>query len=114
MKHYKRLISFLSQQKITYVLQKKFQQPSVYAYPWGVDRQPSVKVNVDITRFIAQGDKVYLDANWEVMQLGTHKRKAKLFSTTVPTSSDAASIVDAMNRAFGQLEEDVARGVKGL
>jgi len=57
---------------------------------------------------------VYLDANWEVMKLSTHKLKAKLFSTTVATNSDAASIVDAMNRAFGQLEEDVARGVKEL
>lgn len=100
-----RLISFL---------QKKFNQPSVYAYPWGVGRQPSVKVKVDITRFIAQGDKVYLDSNWEVVQMRTKKRTAKLFSTSVATGSDASSIVDAMNRAFAQLEEDVARGVKGL
>ena len=100
-----RLISFL---------QKKFQQPSVYAYPWGVDRQPSLIVNVDITRFIAQGDKVYLDANWEVMKVSTHKRTAKLFSTAVSTHSDAASIVNAMDRAFGQLEEDVARGLNKL
>lgn len=100
-----RLISFL---------QKKFQQPRIYAYPWGVDKQPSMKVNVDITRFIAQGDKVYLDARWEVMSVRTDKRKAKLFSTSVTTGNDAASIVDAMNRAFGQLEEDVARGVQGL
>lgn len=95
-------------------LQKKFNQPSVYAYPWGVDRQPSVKVKVVITRFIAQGDKVYLDANWEVMNMRTKKRTAMLFSTSVVTESDAASIVDAMNRAFGQLEEDVAKGLKRL
>lgn len=98
-----RLISFL---------QKKFQQPRVYAYPWGVDKQPSVKVNVDITRFIAQGDKVYLDARWEVINVRTDKRKAKLFSSSVATGRDAASIVDAMNRAFAQLEEDVAKGVQ--
>jgi len=49
-----------------------------------------------------------------VMKAGTHKRTAKLFSTEVSTHSDAASIVDAMDRAFGQLEEDVARGIKGL
>ena len=101
-------------QRLISFLQKKFKQPSVYAYPWGIDRQPSVKVNVVITRFIAQGDKVYLDANWEIMNISTHKRKAKLFNTSVATSSDAASIVDAMDRAFGQLEEDVARGVKGI
>jgi cholesterol transport system auxiliary component len=101
-------------QRLTSFLQKKFQQPSVYAYPWGLDRQPSVRVSLDITRFIAQGDKVYLDANWEVMHVSSLKRKSKLFSTTVSTSSDAASIVDAMNSAFGQLEEDISRGIKGL
>jgi len=101
-------------QRVISFLQKKFQQPSVYAYPWDLDRQPSVKVNIDVTRFIAQGDKVYLDANWEVVHVSTNKRKARLFSTAVVTGSDAASIVDAMDRAFGQLEEDVARGIKGL
>jgi len=30
----------------------------------------------------------------------------------VATGSDANSIVDAMDRAFGQLEEDLARGIK--
>lgn len=99
----RRLISFL---------QKKFNQPSVYAYPWGVRRQPSVIVKVNIARFIALGDKVYLDANWEVTQPRTKKRTARLFSTSVPTGSDANSIVDAMDRAFGQLEENVALGVK--
>lgn len=93
-------------------LQKKFNQPSVFVYPWGVDKQPTIKVKVHVTRFIAQGDRVYLDANWEVENMKSHRRRAKLFSTIVPTKSDASSIVDAMDRAFGKLEEDVARGVK--
>lgn len=101
-------------QRLISFLQKKFQQPRVYAYPWGVDRHPSVRVNVDITRFIAQGEYVYLDANWEVINVGTKKRKAKLFSTAVTASSDAASIVNAMDKAFGQLEEDVAKALKGI
>ena len=99
-------------QRLISFLQKKFNQPSVYEYPWGVDRQPTVKINVAITRFIAQGDRVYLDANWDVTQLKTHKRKARLFNTSVPTSGEVSSIVDAMNRAFVQLEEQVALDVK--
>jgi cholesterol transport system auxiliary component len=95
-------------------LQKKFKQPSVYGYPWGTDSQPDIKVKVHVTRFIAQGDNVYLDASWEVKNMRTEQRNLKLFSTVVPTKADASSIVDAMNRAFGQLEEDVARGVKKL
>ena len=97
-----RLISFL---------QKKFQQPSIYEYPWNLDRVPDLKVKVQISRFIAQGDRVYLDANWEVENMRTHKRKARLFSAAVPTKNDASSIVAAMDQAFGKLEEDIAQGV---
>ena len=101
-------------QRLISFLQKKFQEPSVYAYPWDLDRVPTIKVSMDITRFIAYKDKVYLDANWEIEHTRTDKSKAKLFSTTVTTGSSAASIVEAMNRAFGQLEEDVAKGITGL
>ena len=99
-------------QRLIGFLQKKFNQPNVYAYPWGVQSQPTVKVKVQITRFIAEGDKVYLDANWEVKNMLTHKRKARLFSTTVLTKSEASSIVDAMDKAFGELEEAVSRGLR--
>lgn len=101
----RRLIAFL---------QKKFRQPAVYAYPWGTDLQPEIKVKVQVTRFIAQGDNVYLDANWEARNMQTEERNLKLFSTIVPTESDADSIVEAMDRAFGQLEEEIAKGIKEL
>lgn len=99
-------------QRLISFLQKKFNQPNVYAYPWGMENQPTIKISVQINRFIAHGDRVYLDANWEVMNLRTKKRKARLFSTSVVTGRTADSIVDAMDKAFGQLEEDVARGIK--
>ena len=93
-------------------LQKKFQQPRVYPYPWGVSDQPGLKIKVQISRFIAQGNKIYLDANWEIEDMKSHKKIARLFNTSVMTKSDATSIVDAMDRAFGELEEKVAKGVK--
>ena len=83
----------------------------MYEYPWGVKRQPDVKINVQITRFIAQGEYVYLDANWNLAKTGSTKYKARLFSTRVATGSDANSIVASMDRAFGELEEQVARGI---
>ncbi len=101
----RRLISFL---------QKKFKQPAVYAYPWGTDGQPEIKINMQVSRFIAQKGTVYLDASWEARDMRTDKRVLKLFSTTVPASEDASSIVNAMDSAFAQLEEDVARGVRKL
>jgi len=101
----------LTHRLITF-LQKKFNQPNVHKYPWGVDKQPTKKVKVQISRFIAMGDKVYLDANWEVLNMRTGSTKARLFSTSVLTSDDASAIVSAMDKAFGELEEVVARGIK--
>ena len=77
-----------------------------------MDRVPTIKVKVQITRFIAQGSRVYLDADWEVEHMRTGKRKARLFSTTVATNSDASSIVSSMDQAFKQLEESIASGIR--
>lgn len=98
-------------QRLIRFLQKKFNQPNVYAYPWGVDKQPGLKVKVHVTRFIAQGDYVYLDASWEVENMRTHSVKARLFSTKVSTGSDASAIVSVMGIAFGELEEQIAQGI---
>jgi len=95
-------------------LQKKFHQPDVYMYPWGIDKQPDIKVSVHVTRFIAQGDSVYLDTTWSVESVKTKKRVSRLFSTKVPTKNDAQSIVDAMDAAFALFEETVASGVKNF
>ena len=93
-------------------IQKKFNQPDVFAYPWGVDRQPNIIVSAQITRFIAQGEYVYLDVRWSLEDAVHKRRKAKLFSTTVATKGDVQSIVLAMDKAFGRFEETVARGIK--
>jgi len=100
-----RLISFL---------QKKFREPRVYEYPWNTDRQPKQKVKVQITRFIAYGDRVYLDANWEIKNV-SGKSRSRLFSTSVPTTSgNPASIVASMDAAFRQLEESIASGLNSF
>ena len=100
-----RLISFL---------QKKFREPRVYEYPWNTDKKPNQLVKVQITRFIAYGDRVYLDANWEVKN-SSGRIRSSLFSTSVPTSAgNAASIVASMDAAFKQLEESIANGLKSF
>ena len=95
-------------------LQKKFNQPNVYAYPWGIDHQPNLKISVQVSRFIAQGDKVYLDATWSIENIKTKKRKAKLFSTSVSTKSNTQNIVSSMDRAFIKFEETVAIGINSF
>ncbi len=103
----------LSRRLIAY-LQKRFDQPHVYAYPWELEKQPDIKVKVQISRFIAQRGKVYLDASWEVKDLKRGKTVARLFHKEVPTDGSPRGIVAAMDRAFGYLEEEIARGVLQL
>ena len=93
-------------------LQKKFNQPNVYVYPWGLTIQPDITIKLQITRFIAQDNKVTLEANWVVENLRTQQRKAKLFSTSVPTSDDASRIVASMDKALHQLEKDLAKAIQ--
>ncbi len=101
-------------QRLIGFLQKKFNQPEVYGYPWDVEQQPKVKVKVQISRFIAQGDRVYLDASIQLENMKTGKRKARLFSVSVPSGSSASSIVAAMDKAFSRLEAQVALGIRNL
>ncbi|MCF6244651.1 MAG: PqiC family protein [Sulfurovum sp.] len=96
-------------QRLIAFLQKKFNQPNVYAYPWGLDKNPTIKVKLQITRFIAQDDNVYLDANVRVVNMKRHSQKARLFNIVVPTKSDAQSIVSAMDKAFAKLEKEIAK-----
>ncbi len=95
-------------------LQKKFNQPNVYIYPWDMTTQPNINIKLHITRFIAQGDKVYLNANWKIESMYSTKSKSKLFSITVPTTKEEADIVSSMDKAFAILEEDLAVGVRGF
>ena len=93
-------------------LQKKFREPRVYAYPWQTDKVPTQRVKVNITRFIAYGNRVYLDANWEIIDR-SGRSKSRLFSTSVGTKSgNVASIVSSMDVAFRQFEESVASGIR--
>ena len=93
-------------------LQKKFNQPNVYVYPWGLTIQPDITIKLQITRFIAQDNRVTLEANWVIENLHTQERKAKLFSTSVPTSDDASIIVASMDKALHQLEERLAKAIQ--
>ena len=92
-------------------LRKKFNQPNIHAYPWGADKQPHKKIHIAISRFIAQDHTVYLDAAWEIKNIQTGQRTSRLFSTEIPTDMHTPNIIDAMNQAFSQLEENIAKGL---
>ncbi|MEA3419136.1 MAG: PqiC family protein [Campylobacterota bacterium] len=93
------------------VIQKSFNHPNVYAYPWDLSQQAGVKIKVSISKFIAYGDNVYLDANWEILDLKRGRRYSRLFSTKVPSGKDTASVVASMNAAFEELSESIVREI---
>ncbi|MEA3491201.1 MAG: PqiC family protein [Campylobacterota bacterium] len=92
-------------------IQKSFNHPNVYAYPWDLSKQAGIKIKVIIHKFIAYGDYVYLDASWEISDLKRDKQHAKLFSTKVPTDKSMNSVVASMNAAFEQLSERIVRDI---
>jgi cholesterol transport system auxiliary component len=92
-------------------LQKKFNQPKVYPYPWGVSDHPDLVLRVQVSRFVAYGNKVYLDANWEIEDMRSHTKMARLFSTSLETKSDTASIVDTMDKTFEVFLESLAKEI---
>ncbi len=99
----------LTRRIVTY-LQRALRNPDVHAYPWGVDQQPKRIVKIAISRFIAQGNRVYLDASWSVEDTQSGHSDSHLFSTVVDIKgSGAEHIVSAMDRAFGRFEADVTR-----
>ena len=98
--------SSLTKQLIA-TIQKSFNHPNVYPYPWGLSQQAGIKIKVTISRFIAYGDSVYLDANWKISDLRRGKVYSRLFSVKVPCGKDTASVVAAMNKAFGKLSRSI-------
>ncbi len=92
-------------------IQKGFDTPNVYAYPWGLSKQANLKVQVRINKFIAYGKYVYLDASYEINDLRSAKKYSKLFSTKVATQESVQSIVSSMNIAFSKLSKSVMNGL---
>ncbi len=92
----------LTQQMIV-TIQKSFDHPNVYAYPWGLSKQAGIKIKIAINKFISYGDFVYLDATWKINDLRRGKEYSRLFSAKVPSGRDTASVVAGMNVAFGKM-----------
>jgi len=93
-------------------LQKRWHNPNVSSYPWGVDNQPTRIVHISITKFIAQNDKVYLDATYRITNTKTAYSKAYMFDIKVSISDNKpSSIVSSMDTAIEKLIDDVSKTV---
>ena len=100
----------LTKQLISFV-QKSFNHPNVYGYPWELSQNAGLRVKVTISRFIAYGDSVYLDANWEFYDMRQKKHSSRLFSVKVPSGQSVDSVVSSMNVAFEKLSEAIVKEI---
>lgn len=90
-------------------LQKKFSNPNVYLYPWDTEQEKGLRIKVTINRFIYTNGSVRLDGTYFIKPIGRKAKPSYMFSTKIESSSDTASIVHGMNRAFAMLINDVSR-----
>jgi len=96
---------------ITY-LQKRFATPHVYRYPWDIEKSSGVRLKVIINRliYVESSHRVELEASYFVEPIQGRRRRAKLFSTSVPVpKGETPLIVVAMNRAVDRLSEAAAQ-----
>ncbi len=94
----------LSKRVVSY-LQHKYNDPSIYLYPWGTDMVPKKVVSIRINRFIQRADHVELEVAWEIKTRGTQKPKRGIFSATMPSKSNSAKdVVKAMDATFAKFE----------
>ena len=100
----------LTRHLITY-LQKRFATPHVYRYPWDIEKSAGVRLKVSINRliYVESTRRVVLEASYFVEPIQGKRRRAKLFSTSVPVAKgETPLIVVAMNKAVDRLAEQAA------
>lgn len=86
--------------RVVSTLQKSFNTPKVYKYPQNTSTKPDIIIQITINKFIADENKVVLDATCE------REGKSRLFSIKKPFNSKE-DIIDSMNKAFGDLEKEL-------
>jgi len=93
-------------------LQKSLNNPNIYLYPWESQKKDTdKKISVKIQRFITYNNQVILDATYQIKNLKTRDKKTKLFSTTVVTSDNIESMMEAMEKAYFRLSKEIKTNI---
>jgi len=94
---------------LIHALQKKFSNPNVYLFPWDVEKENGIRVKVTINQFIYSHGMVSLEATYFIKRIGSSRKRSYIFSASIPSASDTAAIVQAMDAAFGRLIEEIGQ-----
>lgn len=88
-------------------LQKSLNNPNIYLYPWESTKETDKKISLKIKRFIAYNNEVILDASYQINNLKSKTNDTKLFSTKIETSDDIESVMEAMEKAYFELSDNI-------
>ena len=88
-------------------LHKSMNNPNVHLYPWDGNKNPYKRVSVNIKRFIAYENMVYLQANYKIHNFETKTTTTKLFNTKVKTNESIESMMESMEIAYLKLTQTI-------
>lgn len=92
-------------------LKRYFNTTDIYLYPWDIRKNLTKKVALKIEEFIYHDGAVVLDASWEITNL-KGEGKAQFFHISVPSKKESDSVVKSMDKAFGKLEDAIAKSLE--
>lgn len=92
-------------------LQQSMNNPNIHLYPWESDNKATLRVSVDIKKFIASNKEVTLKANYKIVNLTTKATQLKKFETKVPNDVTMKSMMKAMERAYFELMQEVEQTI---
>ena len=91
----------------------QLQKSHIEIYPWDRPRSVDRQIVVHVTRFIADGRTVYLDARWRVLDKQGEQRKVATARLQQSLDNNAAeddfdAIVSLMSELVGELAHEIA------
>ena len=81
-------------------------------FPWPPSTRVDYQITVHITRFIHEGDYVYLDAYWRILDGPSSKVADDSITIGESSGSNYDQIVNAMSRAVGRLADHIADAIR--
>jgi uncharacterized lipoprotein YmbA len=89
-------------------LQKSMDNPNIYKYPWSTVTQMDKRVSLTISKFIAYKDKIYIDANYQILDKNKKTDLNNIFNANVNIQGESVEeIVEAMEKAYFKLAKDI-------
>jgi uncharacterized lipoprotein YmbA len=89
-------------------LQKAMKNPNIYKYPWSNVKKIDKRLALNISKFISYKNIVSLDANYQILDKNKRVSSNNLFSTEIKTKDNSIeSMIDAMEKAYFQLTDDI-------